>query len=88
MQQAKLTLFRLDYLLGIAIIACQVMNQQSLTSLFFYVTFLVSAALWLCTTKERFDWLDCLALFIVFLAFVNVSINGIIAGADFSFQYF
>lgn len=88
MQQAKLTLFRLDYLLGTAIIACQVMNQQSLTSLFFYVTFLVSAALWLCTTMERFDWLDCLALFIVFLAFVHVSINGIIAGADFSFQYF
>lgn len=87
MQQIKLVLLRLEYLLGAAIIVCQLLNLQTLTSAFFYGTFFLTLMLWLCTTMERFDWLDLLVVLIVVLAFTNVVINGILAGASISFQY-
>ena len=87
MQQIKLALLRLDYLFGAAIIVCQLLNLQTLTSTFFYGTFFLTLMLWLCTTLERFDWLDLLVVLISVLAFTSVIMNGILAGAGFSFQY-
>lgn len=87
MRQIKLVLFRLDYLLGAAIMACQMLNLQSMTSVFFYATFFVSAALWICAVIDVFDRIDCIALLIIILAFIHVVMNGIAAGAEFSFGY-
>ena len=87
MQQIKLALLRLDYLFGAAIIVCQLLNLHTLTSTFFYGTFFLTLMLWLCTTLERFDWLDLLVVLISVLAFTSVIMNGILAGAGFSFQY-
>lgn len=87
MQQTKIALLRLDYLLGAAIIFCQVLGAQQLTSVLFYISFFVSAALWVCTTTEPLDKLDCLAVAIVLLAFVHVAINAALTGANISFEY-
>ena len=87
MRQTKIRLFKLDFLLGVAIVLCQIMNLQSLTSLLFYASFFVSAALWLSTTAEAFDRVDFLALLIILVALVHVLINAVLCRANVSFQY-
>ena len=69
MQRIKLNLLRLDYLLGTAIIFCQVSGRYVLTSLFFYGTFFATFLLWLCTLAEKVEPLDIIAIFIIFTAF-------------------
>lgn len=87
MQRTKIALLRLDYLLGAAIILCQILYLRQLVSILFYISFFVSAALWVCTTTESLDKLDWLAIAIVLLAFVHVAINAALTGASFSFEY-
>ena len=87
MQRIKLNLLRLDYLLGTAIIFCQVSGRYGLTSLFFYGTFFATFLLWLCTLAEKVETLDIIAIFIIFTAFINIAINGLMEGASFSFEY-
>lgn len=91
MQRIKLNLLRLDYLLGTAIIFCQVSGRFGLTSVFFYGTFFATFFLWLCTLTERVEKSDIIAIFIIFVSFINVVLNGvfngILAGASFSFSY-
>ena len=87
MQRIKLNLLRLDYLLGTAIIFCQVSGRYVLTSLFFYGTFFATFLLWLCTLAEKVETLDIIAIFIIFTAFINIAINGLMEGASFSFEY-
>ena len=87
MQRIKLNLLRLDYLLGTAIIFCQVSGRYGLTSLFFFGTFLVTFLLWFCTLAEKVETLDIIAIFIIFTAFINIAINGLMEGASFSFEY-
>lgn len=87
MQRIKLNLLRLDYLLGTAIIFCQVSGQFGLTSLFFYGTFFTTFLLWICTLAEKVETLDIIAIFIIFTAFINIAINGLLEGASFSFEY-
>ena len=87
MQRIKLNLLRLDYLLGTAIIFCQVSGRYGLTSLFFYGTFFATFLLWFCTLAEKVETLDIIAIFIIFTAFINIAINGLMEGASFSFEY-
>ena len=68
MQRTKIALLRLDYLLGAAIILCQILYLRQLVSILFYISFFVSAALWVCTTTESLDKLDWLAIAIVIFA--------------------
>ena len=88
MQQVKLVLLRLDYLLGAAIIICQVSGRFTLTSAIFYATFCASFLLWLLTLTEKVEALDLFAFLIILIAFVNIVLNGIQERADFSFNYF
>lgn len=81
------TLFRLDYMLGTAIVACQLLNLQGLTSAFFYATFVVSFLLWICTVAHGFDWVNGLALVTVLLALLHVALNALLADADFTWNY-
>ena len=81
------TLFRLDYLLGAAIVACQLLDLQGLTSIFFYATFPVSFALWICAIAHGFDRTDGLAIATVLLALLHVAANAFLSDADFSFSY-
>lgn len=81
------TLFRLDYLLGAAIVACQLLDLQGLTSIFFYATFPVSFALWICAIAHGFDRTDGLAIATVLLALLHVAANAFLSDANFSFSY-
>lgn len=87
LEQIKLNLLRLDYLMGAAIVVTQLFHIPALTSLFFYGTFFVSLTLWVCTLMEQVSALDLLAMIISFLAFTCVVTNGIFSNAAFSFEY-
>lgn len=80
-------LIRLDYLLAMLIILSQVLEYESYTSPLFYMTFVVTMILWVCTAGEDFTKLDLFTLIIVAVAFLAVLVNGIAAGAVFSFSY-
>lgn len=80
-------LIRLDYLLAMLIILLQVLEYGAYVRPFFYTTFAVTALLWLCTAGEDFTKIDLFTLIIVAVAFLAVLINGIAAGASFSFSY-
>ena len=87
MRRAKIVLLRLDYLLGTAIIICQILYIRQMVSILFYLSFLVSIALWICTTTESLDKLDRLTIAIIMLALIHVAINAAITDAVFSFEY-
>ena len=87
MRRAKIVLLRLDYLLGTAIIICQILYIRQMVSILFYLSFLVSIALWICTTTESLDRLDRLTVAIIMLAIIHVAINAAITDAVFSFEY-
>lgn len=87
MQKIELTLLRTDYLLGAAVVIFQLFNLQSMVSMFFYGTFIVTLLLWICTLEKEIDGIDFLAMSILELAFINVVVNGVFAGASFTFQY-
>ena len=87
MRRAKIVLLRLDYLLGTAIIICQILYIRQMVSILFYLSFLVSIALWICTTTESLDGLDRLTVAIIMLALIHVAINAAITDAVFSFEY-
>lgn len=87
MHKIELTLLRTDYLLGAAVVIFQLLNLQNMVSMFFYGTFIVTLLLWICTMEKEIDRIDFLAMSILALAFINVAINGILAGASFTFQY-
>lgn len=80
-------LIRLDYLLAMLIILSQVLEYEAFTSPFFYMTFVVTLLLWICTAGEDFTKLDLLTLIIMVVALIAVLVNGIVAGAAFSFSY-
>ncbi len=80
-------LVKLDYLLGMAIVVSQLFGSRNLTSAFFYATFFVSAALWLCTMSDGVDRTDALAIFIMVIALVNVLINGALDKTGITFEY-
>lgn len=80
-------LIRLDYLLAMLIILSQVLEYEAFTSPFFYMTFVVTLLLWICTAGEDFTKLDLFTLIIMVVALIAVLVNGIAAGAAFSFSY-
>lgn len=80
-------LIRLDYLLAMLIILSQVLEYGAYTSPFFYLTFAVTVLLWICTVGEDFTKLDLFTLIIMAVALIAVLVNGIAAGAAFSFSY-
>lgn len=80
-------LIRLDYLLAMLIMLSQVLEYGSFTSPFFYMTFIVTVLLWICTVGESFTKLDLFTLIIIVVALLAVLVNGIAAGAAFSFSY-
>lgn len=80
-------LIRLDYLLAMLIILSQVLEYGSFTSPFFYMTFVVTVLLWICTAGEDFTRLDLFTLIIMVVTLIAVLVNGIAAGAAFSFSY-
>ena len=87
LSRIKDKLFRLNYLLGAAIIMGQLLAMSGLTSALFYTTFIVTLLLWLFTAVEGMDRIDALALMIVALALINVLLNGLLCGSSLSFQY-
>lgn len=88
MQRIKQGLLYSDYLLGAAIIICQLFGQSELTSIFFAGTFFVSAIIWIYTLTERITNLDVLAIFIIITAFMSVTLNGMLSGFCPSFAYY
>lgn len=80
-------LIRINYLLAMLIVLSQVWEYSAYTSLFFYMTFAVTALLWMCTMGEDFTKLDLFTLVIVVVSLTSVLVNGIAAGATFSFSY-
>jgi|GEM_PF-878999 len=88
MQRIKQGLLYSDYLLGAAIIICQLFGQSELTSIFFVVTFFASAIIWIYTLTERITNLDVLAIFILITAFMSVTLNGMLSGFSPSFAYY
>ncbi|MGM9670811.1 MAG: O-antigen ligase family protein [Oscillospiraceae bacterium] len=87
LERIKLNFLRLDYLFGAAIVICQLFALPSLTSVFFYGTFLITLLVWICTSLEKVDTIDIFMLITVSLALIHVMINGLMTGASFSFQY-
>lgn len=87
MQQIKLKLLHLDYLLGAAIVMFQALGMNSLVSLLFYGTFFITLFLWASGCVQSVDRMDLLALLIVVVAFIHVGLNAIGAGAHLSFGY-
>lgn len=87
MQQIKLKLLHLDYLLGAAIIMFQALGMNSLVSLLFYGTFFITLFLWASGCVQSVDRMDLLVLLIVAVAFIHVGLNAISAGAHLSFGY-
>lgn len=77
----------LSYLLGAFIILGQVIHYTSISSAFFYASFVTTLLLWLLTLLDRFDEIDLLVVLILVLSFTNVTINGIALGAEFSLDY-
>lgn len=80
-------LIRIDYLLAMLIILSQVLEYGAYTSAFFYMTFVVTVLLWVCTAGEDFTRLDLFTVIIMTVALIAVLVNGIAAGAAFSFSY-
>lgn len=77
----------LSYLFGAFIVLGQVTHYTSISSAFFYASFVTTLLLWLLTLLESFDEIDFIVVLIIVLSFTNVIINGIASGADFSFDY-
>ena len=88
MQRIKQGLLYSDYLLGAAIIICQLFGQSELASIFFAGTFFASAIIWVYTLTERITNLDVLAIFILITAFMSVTLNGMLSGFSPSFAYY
>lgn len=80
-------LILVDYALGVAIVSCEVMALNGLTSLFFYLTFFVSTALWLCTLFEEVRLVDLLVLLTIVIALANVLINSASTRTTVTFDY-
>ncbi len=88
MKITDLSLLRLNYFFGAAIIISQLFGLNDVTSFFFYCTFFITLFLWILSVTKQMDQIDVLALIIVVLAFVNVGINSGVYGAAVSFEYF
>lgn len=87
LRKIEYRLLQLVYSLGAGIIVCQLLELSQLTSILFYGTFLTVFILWICSAWRGLDRFDLLMLLIVVLSFVHVALNGILPGAEFSFQY-
>lgn len=88
MHRIKQGLLYSDYLLGAAIIICQLFGQSELTSIFFVGILFASAIIWIYTLTERITNLDVLAIFILITAFMSVTLNGMLSGFSPSFAYY
>lgn len=76
-----------SYLMGALIIIGQVTQNENISSYIFYLSFISTLILWLFTLLEGLNEQDLLAILILVISFSNVIINGIIEGADFTFNY-
>lgn len=80
-------LILLEYLLGVGIVTCEVVAHNSLTSTLFYLTFFITAALWVCTLLEEVKLVDVLTLLAIVIALTNVLINAALCRSIISFDY-
>ena len=75
------------YAAGSVIVVSQVLGASSLASALFYLTFAISALLWLCTLIERVEPIDLVALVTIVVASANVLINSALTMTPMSFDY-
>ncbi len=87
LKEVRQGLFCLEYFTGFLVIVSQTFQMSGLTSLLFYMTFVMTFLLWILTAADQIDRTDLLALGIVFLALLNVVVNGISQNLSFSFGY-
>lgn len=76
-----------DYVAGSVIAISQVLGANSLASMLFYLTFAISALLWLCTLIERVTAIDLVALVTMVVASLSVMANSIMTMTPISFDY-
>jgi hypothetical protein len=80
-------LILLEYAVGIGIVSFEVLGLNSLTSTLFYLTFLLTVVLWLCTLLEEVKLTDLLVLLTIVVALANVLINAALSRSVISFDY-
>jgi O-antigen ligase len=76
-----------DYVAGSVIVVSQVLGANGLASMLFYLTFAISALLWLCTLVEQVEPIDLVAIVTIVVASANVVANSILTMTPLSFDY-
>lgn len=84
---AESALVTCDYVAGSVIVVSQVLGANGLASMLFYLTFAISALLWLCTLVEQVEPIDLVAIVTIVVASANVVANSILAMTPLSFDY-
>lgn len=77
----------LEYAVGTGIVMCEVLAFSNLTSVLFYLTFFLTAALWFCTLLGEVRLVDLLVLLTIVIAFANVLVNAALSRSVISFDY-
>ena len=80
-------LILLEYAVGTGIVMCEVLALNSLTSILFYLTFFLTAVLWLCTLLDEVRLVDLLVLLTIVIALTNVLVNAALSRSVISFDY-
>ena len=84
---AESALVTCDYVAGSVIVVSQVLGANGLASMLFYLTFAISALLWLCTLVEQVEPIDLVAIVTIVVASANVVANSILTMTPLSFDY-
>lgn len=81
-------LIKILYTLGAGIIFMQLLGNNTLVSLLFYLTFVVVFALWILFEIKNLDKNGLFGMLAIILPVIAVLFNAMVQNADLSFEYF
>lgn len=87
LNRARSSLVILLFLLAVIILTSQVLGLNRLTSMLFYLSFIIILLVWIHSIKTYFTRLDLLLTFTVLMSLMFVLINAIVTNTAISFDY-
>lgn len=88
LSQMDAFLIRVLYLLAAGIVCATVLGFESISSAFFYLTFVLAVLLWLSGTIREVTLTDAILILVIGLSLGNIMINAHLEGSSISFNYF
>ena len=88
LSQMDTFLIRILYLLAAGIVCTTVLGLESISSICFYLTFVLVVLLWLSGTIRKVTLTDAVLLLTIGLSLGNIMINALLEDSSISFNYF